>query len=224
MQQYLPLLEQNQLFSGIRAADIPTMLDCLQGTVARYPKRETIFRSGSVIHSVAFLAEGAVLIQKEDYWGKLNILAELKPGDLFGAAYMVPAGVALCNDVVAKADSTVLFFDLERVLTACPSACPFHTRLIQNLFYVLAEKSRSLVQKLDCLSRRSIREKLLAYLSGEAQRQASNTFSIPFNRQQLADYLSVDRSALSSELGRLRDAGLLTFHKNRFTLLGRADD
>ena len=164
------------------------------------------------------LGSGRLHIQKEDYWGNLNILNEIRPGEMFGEAYIVPNSGTLMNDVIAAEASTVLFFDMERILTVCPSACPFHTRLVKNMFYTISDKNKSLVQKLSYMSQRSTREKLLAYLSDEAKRHNSSSFSIPFNRQQLADFLSVDRSAMSNELCKLRDEGMLDFHKSEFTL------
>lgn len=218
MKKYLPLLTRTQLFAGIRAEDISAMLDCLGASMRSYEKGGMVFHSGMFLHSVALLAEGRLLIQKTDYWGNLNILAELRPGQMFGAAYTVPSSGALLNDVTAAENSVVLFFDIERVLSVCSATCPFHAQLIKNLFYAMSGKSRELVQKLDYLSKRSTRDKLLAYLSNEAQRQNSSVLTIPFNRQQLADFLSVDRSAMSSELGRMRDEGLLSFRKNTFIL------
>ena len=218
MKDYAPLLRRTKLFSGIGDDDIRSMLNCLNAEVRQYRKGEYAFRQGEYIRNLMLLAEGRLHIQKEDYWGNLNILNEIRPGEMFGEAYIVPNSGALMNDVVAAEESTVLFFDTGRILTVCPSACPFHTRLIQNMFYTIADKNKGLVQKLSYMSQRSTREKLLSYLSDEAKRQNSSSFSIPFNRQQLADFLSVDRSAMSNELGRLRDEGMLDFHKNEFTL------
>ena len=111
-----------------------------------------------------------------------------------------------------------LGFDVKRVISTCSSACRFHTMVVQNLFFAISEKNRGLVQKLDYMSRRTTREKLLSYLSEEAKKQNSASITLPFNRQQLADYLSVDRSAMSNELCKMRDEGLLEFEKNRFRL------
>lgn len=130
----------------------------------------------------------------------------------------MPDSGTLMNDVVAIEDSIVLSFDMDRILSVCPSACPFHTRLVKNLFYMISEKNRSLVQKLGYMSQRTTREKLLSYLSDEAKRQNSDSITIPFNRQQLADFISVDRSAMSNELCKMRDEGILDFHKNEFAL------
>ena len=173
-----------------------------------------------VVDHLLLLAEGRLHIQKEDYWGNRSILNEIRPGEMFGEAYIAPDSGSLLNDVVAAEDSVVLMFDTEKVFSVCPSACPFHTRLVKNLFYAVSEKNRSLVSKLGHMSQRSTREKLLSYLSDEAKRQNSSSFTIPFNRQQLADFLSVDRSAMSNELGKMRDEGILGFHKSEFTLHG----
>ncbi len=133
--------------------------------------------------------------------------------------YVAPESGTLLNDVVALEDSSVFFFDVKRVITTCSSACRFHTMVVQNLFFAISEKNRGLVQKLDYMSRRTTREKLISYLSEEAKKQNSPYITIPFIRQQLADYLSVDRSAMSNELCKMRDEGLLEFEKNRFKLL-----
>ena len=137
---------------------------------------------------------------------------------MFGEAYAAPNSGPLLNDVVVIENSTVFFFDMDKILTVCPSACRFHSLLVKNLFYAISSKNRSLVQKLEHITKRSTREKLISYLSDEAKRSGSCSFAIPFNRQQLAAFLSVDRSAMSNELCRMRDEGLLEFNKNHFTL------
>ena len=217
MKKYIPVLKAG-LFTGVGEEEILSMLNCLGTLVRNYQKGEYVFRQGEHIHSITLLAEGKLLIQKEDYWGNLDILNVIEPGEIFGEAYAAPDSGPLLNDVVATENSVIFFFDIERILSACPTACKFHSTIIQNLFFTISEKNRKLVQKLGHLSKRSTREKLIAYLSEEAKRHNSRTFEIPFNRQQLADYLSVDRSAMSNELCKMRDDGLLSFKKNHFTL------
>ena len=155
----------------------------LNAQVREYNKGEYAFRQGEYIRSLMILAVGRLHIQKEDYWGNLNILNEIRPGEMFGEAYIVPNSGTLMNDVVAIEESEVLFFDIDRILTVCSSACPFHTQLIKNIFYTISDKNKSLVQKISYMSQRSTREKLLSYLSDEAKRHNSNSFSIPFNRK-----------------------------------------
>ena len=137
---------------------------------------------------------------------------------MFGEAYAYDSG-AILNDVLALEESTVIFFDVKRILTSCSNACRFHSIVVQNLFFAISEKNRKLVQKIGHMSKRTTREKLISYLSEQAKKQNSANFTIPFNRQQLADFLSVDRSAMSNELCKMRDEGLLEFEKNKFRLL-----
>ncbi|MGM9551893.1 MAG: Crp/Fnr family transcriptional regulator [Clostridia bacterium] len=219
MKKYIPILKHTKLFLGISEDEILTMLNCLGAKMCHYKKGEYVFRQGDHISHITLLAEGSLLIQREDYWGNLSIINIVGAGELFGEAYAAAESCTLLNDVIASDDCTVLFLDINKILTTCPSACRFHSAVVQNLFFEISEKNRKLVRKLGHMSKRSTREKLISYLSEEANRQKSNSFTIPFNRQQLADFLSVDRSAMSKELCKMRDEGFIRFEKNKFTLL-----
>ncbi len=220
MKEYVPVLKRTKLFSGVGDDDISTMLSCLEARLLTYKKGEYVLRQGEHLSDILVLAEGSLHIQRDDYWGNRSILGHVGAGEIFGEAYVAPESGTLLNDVITVEDSSVFFFDVKRVISTCSSACRFHTMVVQNLFFAISEKNRGLVQKLDYMSRRTTREKLIAYLSEEARKQNSASITIPFNRQQLADYLSVDRSAMSNELCRMRDEGLLEFEKNRFRLFG----
>ena len=219
MKKFIPVLKKTKLFAGVGDGEILAMLDCLQAVTGRYAKGSYIFRQGENIQDISVLVEGRIHIQRDDYWGNRSIINVLNAGEMFEEAYAAPGSGAIVNDVVAVEDSTVIFFNVKKILTVCSSACRFHSLVVQNLFLAISEKNRMLMQKLDHMSKRSTREKLISYLSEEAGKQNRGTFEIPFNRQQLADYLSVDRSAMSNELCKMRDEGLLIFQKNRFTLL-----
>ena len=219
MKQFIPILKQTKLFSGVGDDEISSMLSCLGATLRVYKKGEFVLRQGERLSEIMVLAEGNLHIQSDDYWGNRSILGEICAGEMFGEAYAAPESGALLNDVAAVTDSAVVSFDVKRILTSCSSACRFHTIVVPNLFFAISEKNRKLVQKLGVLSKRSTREKLISYLSEQSKKQNSASFSIPFNRQQLADFLSVDRSAMSNELCKMRDEGLIRFEKNRFVLL-----
>ena len=219
MKKYIPVLKRTKLFSGVGEEDIASLLSCLGARKKEYKKGEYILREGEHISDVFILVEGKIHIQKDDYWGNRSILSVISVGEMFGEGYAAPESGALLNDVVAVEDSSVIFFDVKRILTTCSSACGFHNMIVQNMFFAISDKNRKLVQKLGHMSGRTTRMKLISYLSEEAKRQGSSAFTVPFNRQQLADYLCVDRSAMSNELCKMRDEGMIKFEKSRFELL-----
>ena len=219
MKKYIPLLNKTKLFLNVAEEDVQAMLDCLQARKKTFKKGEYVLRQGEHLNDVIILVEGNLHEQQDDYWGNRSIISSIGVGEIFGEAYVGMDSGALLNDVVAVENSVVLFFDVFRLINVCSSACRFHTMVVQNLFLTISEKNRQLTQKLGHMSKRSTREKLISYLSEEAKKQNSGTIVLPFNRQQLADFLSVDRSAMSSELGKMRGEGLILFEKNKFTLL-----
>lgn len=219
MHNYINTLKHTQLFSGVSDTEISTMLTCLQAKSHSFKKGNYVFREGEHIDTIMVLAEGKLLVQHDDFWGNRSIVNVIRIGEMFGEAYVAPESGPLLNDVIAEEDSIILFFDVKRILTVCSTACRFHSMVVQNLFFAISEKNKNLVQKIGHMSKRSTRAKLLSYLSEEAKRHNSSHFTIPFTRQQLADFLCVDRSAMSNELCKMRDDGLLLFNKNEFHLL-----
>lgn len=214
----LKILENSRLFAGIRVDEIQPMLSCLQAVERKYPRGAYIFHTGEEVRALALLVRGTAHIQKEDFWGNRSLLASLAAGDIFAEAYAMPGSGAMRSDVVAVESCTVLLMDVERVLSRCTNSCAFHARLTENLFVLLAEKNRILARKVDYLAQRTTRQRLLVYLSEQAQRAGSAEFTIPFNRQQLADFLSVERSAMSAELSRMQAEGLLETERSWFHL------
>ncbi len=219
MKELIPILKHTQLFTGIGEHEIEALLGCLNARWKIYQKGEYVFHQGEYVRDIMMLIRGKLHIQRDDFWGNGNIISVVDAGEMFGEAYAAPNSGALLNHVIAIEESTVLFFDAQKVITTCPSACRFHQTVVRNLFYAISDKNRKLVQKLGHMTNRSTREKLMSYLSEESNRQNSSTFVIPFNRQQLADYLSVERSAMSKELCRMRDEGMIQFERSQFTLI-----
>lgn len=219
MKEYLPVLKKTQLFSGVNDDEIEAMLSCLQAGLKAYKKGEYIIRQGESVTSVMILLHGKCNIQHDDYWGNRSIVNVIMPGEMFGESYIAPDSSPMMNDVFSVEDIKVLLIDPQRIITTCSSACKFHSKIVQNLFFAISEKNRKLVQKMGYMSKRTTKEKLISFLSDEAARQKSSMITIPFNRQQLADFLSVDRSAMSNELCKMRDEGLIEFEKNAFKLI-----
>lgn len=211
-------LNKSPLFNGIDQEDISAMLACLNAKTKNYKKNQNVFMVGDKNEAVGFVVSGSIQIIKEDFLGNRTIIAQIGVGQLFAEAFACAGVKRIPVSVVANTDSTVLFIDYNRIVHSCSNTCAFHHRLIENMLQILAQKNVYLNDKIEHLSRRSTKDKVLSYLSSQAQKTGKRHFEIPFNRQELADYLCVDRSALSNELCKLRDMGVLEFNRNEFTL------
>lgn len=218
MNDFLSVIRSSPLFSGITEQELTVMLTCLDTRKEHFPKDAFLMRIGDTAASIGLVLSGSVLIVQEDIWGNRNILSKVGPGQTFAAAYACAPGSVLDVSVVAETPVMALFLDVKQVLNVCTSACAHHSRIIRNLLGVLAEKNLRLNKKLTHMGQRTTRAKLLSFFSAEAQRLGNYEFDIPFSRQQLADYLGVERSGLSLELGKMRSEGLLEFHKSHFIL------
>lgn len=214
------MLKKSLLFTGVGKDEIGPVLTCLGAKTGAFAKDEYILRNGSRSDSLGLLLSGSALVIQEDFWGNRNLMGRVWPGQIFAEAFACSPGAELSVGVVAGEACEVMWLDVGRLMTTCPSACTHHAKMIRNLLAELARKNLRLNEKLTHMGKRTTREKLLSYLSSQAQKHGCSEFDIPFTRQQLADYLSVDRSAMSSELGRLRGDGMLTFTKNHFSLSG----
>ena len=175
--------------------------------------------AGDTVSSVGIVLSGQAHVVREDVDGNQMIITELKGCDLFGETFACIETKHCPVTVEAITDCNIMWIDYHRVITSCSSACSFHTRLIGNMLRIIAFKNLRLNRRLEILAKRSIRERLLAYLELQAENNGSRSFLIPFGRNKLADYLCTDRSAMSRELGKMRDEGILKFEKNKFTLL-----
>jgi len=212
------ILRNCPLFSGINEPDFYRMLDCLKSSRKQYKKNAFIYEAEDKISSFGIVLNGAVHILREDYWGNRRIVARIEEGGIFGEAFACAEIERLPVSVIAVVATVILLLSSRRIFETCSSACVFHTNLIKNLTLLLAQKNVSLVQKLEHITQPSTREKILSYLSEQAMISGRNSFSIPFNREELADFLSVDRSAMSAELSRMKDDKLLEYRKNHFIL------
>ena len=216
-------LSKTLLFRGTTPQEVQSILECLQAEKKHYQKSDVIYHAGDSVTSLGMVLSGSVSIENDDLWGNKSILDRIGPGQVFAETYACVSGEALMVSVVAAEASDILFMNVSRLLRICPHACEHHGKLIRNLLTISAQKNLNLSRRIFHTSSKSIRGRLLSYLSFQAVRQGRRDFTIPFNRQQLADYLSVDRSAMSNELCKLRDAGILEFNKNTFTIFEKND-
>lgn len=218
MKKDFNIVRTARIFSGIAQEELDLLRCCLDAKTGHFSKGAYILRSGDTVEALGLMVSGNAFIIQEDFWGNRNILASIEPGQCFGETFACAPGAVLNVSVVAQSQAAVLFLNVKRILTMCPSTCTYHSRIIRNLLSDLAGKNLYLNEKVTHLGQRTTRAKLLSYLSAEAQRHNSAEFDIPFSRQQLADYLSVERSGLSLELGKMCDAGLVEFNKSHFLL------
>ena len=219
MEKYTDVLISCELFDGISQDDLRALLHCLNAHVRSYEKSAFIFSMGDAVTSIGIVLSGAAHVIKEDYWGARAILAHIEPGGLFGEAFTCAGIDQLPLSVSAAEKTEVLLIDYRRIIQTCSNACNFHTRLVMNMLRLLARKNIMLTQKIEVLTRKTTREKLLSYLSAQAIHAGSSRFQIPFNRQALADYLSVERSAMSAELSKMQRDGLIKTDRRHFELL-----
>lgn len=206
------------LFQGMKENEIEGLLKFLKAAKKTYHKGETIFHMGECVTKMGIIVKGSVYIIRGDAWGNENILDHAGCGQVFGETYACTRGEPLTVDVVAAEDAEIIFIDSSGILERFDPSCASHVRLLQNLVQVMAQKNLAFSRKMSHIMPKTIRERLLSYLSYEAVKHQDREFDIPFNRQQMADYLLVERSALSKELSRMRKEGLLSYRKNHFIL------
>lgn len=215
----MQILQKNVLFSNIDLESIDKMLCCLDGRREVFGKGETMLGMGQPVRRFGIVLAGSAQVEQQDFWGNRTILTHLEPGDMFAEAFCCVGVLESPVNVVALKQCEVLWLSYQRMVGTCRESCWYHDQLIQNMMKVLAGKNIRLTRKIEHMGKRSTREKLLSYLSDQAREAGENQFEIPFDRQQLADYLNVERSAMSSVLGQLKDEGIIDFQKNRFELL-----
>lgn len=221
MEDFLEVLSQCPLFAGITQPDLTEVLRCLDGKTTEIPKGNPVFLEGEPAWFVGVVLSGAVQIVRDDYYGNRSVLTVVYPGGLFAEAFACAGLEALPVSAMALQPSTVLFLDCQRILHSCSHACSFHSRLTQNLLKGIARKNLTLTRKIRCMSRKTTREKLMTFLLDQAKQRGSPEFVIPYDRQALADYLGVERSAMSAQISKLKRDGLIDSCGSRFRILNR---
>lgn len=218
MKKFLFMLKECPFFSGMNDEEILAILHCVEAKTYKKKAKEYVFRAGDHISAMGLVLSGSVLIVQEDLWGHRNVMAKIESGDFFAEAFAAISETVLNISVIADEECEILMLNVNRILSVCPTACEHHTRLIRNLVCLLADKVLLINDKVTHMSKRTTREKLLSYLSSESIRQGKLSFDIPYDRQQLADFLCVERAAMSVEISKLRREGLLETDRKHFVL------
>lgn len=212
------ILKQVAIFQNVSDKNIQNMLKCLGAYEQVYKKNDILVLSGDKISSVGIILSGSAQIVKEDIMGNRNIVSEINTADMFGEAFACANVGKSPVTVLTTTGCSVMYIQFSRIITTCSSACSFHTKLIENMLSLIARKNIFLNNKIDILSQRSTREKLMAYFTMQMQKEGKNRFKIAFSRDELADFLCVNRSALSRELSKMRNEKILDFDKNEFEI------
>ena len=219
LKKYLKILKECPLFKSIEDDNLMRMLVCLGAKVEFFDKKYTIIAEGASAKYIGIVLSGSAQIIQVDYYGNRSILSEVGPSEIFAAEFACAEVETIPVSIIANEPSTVMLINSDHILHTCHNNCGFHQQLIFNLMKALAKKTIAFHQRAEVISKRSTREKLMTYLLLTAKRLNCNSFDIPFDRQELADYLEVDRSGLSSEISKLRSEGVIECRKNHFELL-----
>ncbi len=219
LKKFFDILKKCPLFHGINDDDMTKMLTCLGAKVEFFDKKYTVLAEGTEARYIGIVLSGKVQITQVDYYGNRSILSEIYPSEAFAEAFACAEVKSLPVSAVATEPSEIMLIECSHMLHTCSNCCSFHQQLIYNLMKDLATKTIAFHQRIEITSKRSTRDKLLTYLYLQSQKARSNTFRIPFDRQELADYLEVERSGLSAEISKLKKEGVLDCHKDTFKLL-----
>lgn len=219
MKEYISILKTCGLFEDIEEENLIAMLGCLGAKVISVVKEETIFQEGNPAKHIGLVLSGAVQMVQDDFYGNRTIVTSIDANGLFGESFACAKTEALPVSFVASKTGEIMLIDCNRITNTCCNACSFHKQVIFNLLHLVAKKNLDFHQKIEITSKRTTREKIMTYLLSVAKHTGSNSFTIPYDRQALADYLGVERSAMSSEIGKLRREGIIECHKSDFTIL-----
>jgi CRP-like cAMP-binding protein len=219
MEQYSESLSNCTLFAGVAPSDLRDMVSCLGGRVVEAAKGEPVFLEGDPTQFMGVVLSGAVQVVRDDYYGNRSVLTVIQPGGVFAEAFACAGLPTMPVSVIALQPSTVLLLDPMRILTVCPNACRFHHQVVQNYLREMAQKNLLLTQKIRYMSKKTTKEKVMAFLLDQAKAHGCSEFTIPYDRQALADYLGVERSAMSAEISKLKKAGVLDTNGAWFSLL-----
>ena len=219
VKMYTPNYMEIPLFQGLDREEINEVLQKFHGLIKHFPKSDYIYLAGDCVENLCVVLEGTVQMIKEDIWGEKSIIANLGVGSVFAENFLGQLGDRSSVSYFVASDSEVLMLPLGRTLFDSDTSSKASQRLMCNIVSILADNNTRLIEKTEILCKKTLRSKILAYLDQEARNHGCRSFTIPFNRTDLANYLDADRSALTRELARMKEEGLIDFTKNSFELL-----
>ena len=218
MDKYLNLLKTVPLFRGIDVFDLETMLGCIKAKIETAKKGEILLLTGGKPLYIGIVLSGQLQIAREDCDGNRSLVTVVTAGGIFGETLCCAGILESPITVAAGTETSVLLLRFSHILHICPNSCAFHTKLIENMLGIIAGKNLFLQLRMETISLKSVRAKVMRYFESLGAKRGQQFF-IPFNREEMADYLCVERSALSHELSRMKNDGLIEYSKNKFILL-----
>ena len=216
--------QTHPMFKGISLTNCETLMHCLGCTEKAYNKEQIIPTAGIYARQIGIVVSGCIHTIQEDVWGRRAFLSYAKDDGIFGEVLL--GGPSAERGIIFKAaePTTVMYLPVDRILHPCRNSCPFHHELSRNLFRMISNSNAELTEKIEITSKSSLREKILAYLSIESRRNGSTRFTVPLNRTEMADYLCTNRSALSRELTKMKNDGIIDYENKSFHILNTAKD
>lgn len=205
------------LFENVRNNEVLELLKCIGIKTKVFKKDAIILKQGNKIDFLGVILSGNAIISKTDSMGNKTIVEELKMNDIFGHNIVCCGLNKSPVDITSTKECEILFLPFEKVVTPCEKLCPYHLQLIKNVMKMISKRNSLLNDKIDIIAQKTTRDKILALL--DAYREEKGVFTIPYSREEMAKFLCVDRSAMSRELCKMRDEGILKFHKNKFEIL-----
>ncbi|ERT64491.1 MULTISPECIES: Crp/Fnr family transcriptional regulator [Peptoniphilus] len=215
------IILKSKIFKNIEENEVDLLLKCINNYRKTFKKGEIILREGEKTEYMGIVITGSVVVERADLWGNNTVLGVISPGGIFAETYSILNDEPLMINVYANEKSEILFLRTNEIFKTCEKSCNFHDQLILNLIRIASFKNLNLSRKILHTGPKTIRGKLLSFFSEWVKKENSLSFSIPYNRQQLADYLSVDRSAMSNELSKMQKEGILEFKKNKFKIIDK---
>ena len=219
VKMYTPNYLEIPLFQGLDREEINEVLQKFHGLIKHFPKSDYIYLAGDCVENLCVVLEGTVQMIKEDIWGERAIIANLGAGSVFAENFLGKLGDRSVVSYFVASDSEILMLPLGRMLFDSNTSSKASQRLMCNIVSILADNNTRLIEKTEILCKKTLRSKILAYLEQEARNQGCRQFTIPFNRTDLANYLDADRSALTRELARMKEEGIIDYNKNTFVIL-----
>ncbi len=219
VEKYLDVIKSSPLFKDIETNSILSITSEWYSKIESYDKDNFIFLEGETLKNIGIILLGSAQIITYDFYGNKNIIASLEKSQLFGEAFVCALKNTMPMNVLATENTKVLFINYKEMTKIKNTNSLIIDKIKNNMLKIISEKNILLNKKIDLLSKRSTKEKILAYLYSVSKNAKSKTFTINLNRQELADFLSIERTAMSSKLSSLQREGVIKYDKNNFEIL-----